>query len=211
MSSQSSKSKKGFSKINPLEFLRDSISTTAQTIGNELVKPMGMDIQNQLFGVQNQPRNYSGELSRGETLHMPGVLSGEQAERQKLQKQIQLERRLRAEESQFVQRRTQELQLQFQSIQQEVTAIAQATPKLTQELSMAVMRPPVDVNTFEIFFIQHIFKVIRDFRMNIENASVWLASVNKRNGKRNVWGQNYKKYGAKYLLSSEHYSQRSAG
>ena len=60
-------------------------------------------------------------------------------------------------------------------------------------------------------YCRKLLEFIKSFVKKVEEASVWLHALNKRSAKKNVWGANYKKFGAKYLLSGEHYLQRSAG
>jgi hypothetical protein len=119
---------------------------------------------------------------------------------------------LRREEKLLVEKRTQELRIQLDLIQKEIEKIAKETPKLSQELAIAA-QISIDskTSTFEFFFLNHLLGTIQDFRTQIHEASTWLHFYNTRKAKKsNVWGQNYKKYGAKYLLSGEHYAQRSA-
>jgi len=61
-----------------------------------------------------------------------------------------------------------------------------------------------------LIFFEKIIEFIRNFRKNIDSASTWLQSSNKRAEKKNFWAM-YKKKGSSFLLSGESYSQRSAG
>jgi len=51
---------------------------------------------------------------------------------------------------------------------------------------------------------------MKSFRKKIEDAQIWLHASNKRAEKKNFWS-TYKKHGSKFLLSPDHYLQRSAG
>lgn len=210
MSSNSGKSSSNKKPIaNPLELLRD----TANTAKTDLIQPMPEEIMKQLFGrMPRRPeKKYTGEIMPGEALEMKEVYSGKAAENDNLRKAVHLERRLRQEDQILVERRTGELRVQIQAIHEEVQKLAQATPELAQEIELAAFQAPSSPSLYELLFLEKIFEFVKSFRKKIENASVWLASVNKRSSKKNMWGQNYKKHGAKYLLSSEHYLTRSAG
>jgi hypothetical protein len=166
----------------------------------------------QLFGrMPRRETKFAGEIMPGEALEMNEVYSGKAAENDNLRKAVFLERRMREEDHVLIERRTNELRVQIQAIHEEVIKLAKVTPELSQEIELAAFQAPASPSLYELLFLQKIFEFIKSFRKKIENASVWLSSVNKRSSKKNMWGQNYKKHGAKYLLSSEHYLQRSAG
>lgn len=188
--------KKSQSFPNPLESIREGSMDFVRTA------------QNQIFGPR---RNFSGEISQGSSIEFNQVLSGEQKEKEKLQKQLIYERRIRDEEKIYIERKTNELRLQIQSIHAELTKVAHETPQLVQEVQIASFQVPVDSSQYELYFLERLFEFIKSFREKIHDASVWLHRTNKRAQKKNVWGTNYKKYGAKYLLSKEHYLSRSAG
>jgi len=122
-----------------------------------------------------------------------------------------LEKRLRQEDQRLVERRTGELRLQIQAIHEEIQKAMKVTVSLSQEVEVAAFQAPSSTSIYELHFLEHIFSLISSFRKKIENARVWLSSMNRRAAKKNMWGANYKKHGAKYLLSGEHYLQRSAG
>jgi nicotinamide mononucleotide adenylyltransferase len=53
-------------------------------------------------------------------------------------------------------------------------------------------------------------EILKSSRQKIDQASVWMGSANKRAEKKNYWSM-FKKKGSSFLLSPDHYSQRSAG
>src|SRR3989344_4099073 len=191
--------KKPFS--TPLELLRE--------VGREQIDPIPAEMARQLFG--RREKNFSGEIMPGEAVEMREVYSGKAQINETLQKQLTLERQLRIEDKVLIERRTNELRIQIKAIHEEIIKLAQVTPQLTQELQVAAFQAPVEPSAYELFFLQRIFEFIKSFRKKIEDANIWLSCANRRARRKNVWGQNYKKYGAKYLLSGEHYLQRSAG
>jgi len=196
---------------NPLELLRD----TRDSFKKDLVQPMPEEIMRQLFGMDKKiarvERKISGEIMPGESLEMPKVGSGEASNEDKLRKMYLMEQKLRKEDQVLIERRTNELRLQIQAIHEEVEKAARATAQLSQEVEMAAFQAPSSTSIYELYFLERIFDFIKSYRKKIENASVWLTSANRKAQKKNRWGANYKKHGAKYLLSSEHYLSRSAG
>jgi len=205
-SGSNSSNKKG--KVNPLELLRDGGGHAANTIKEQVITPTSRDILDQIFG---RKQNFSGEIMPGESLEMKDVYSGKRHEEENTRIQVQTERRLRQEESVYMQKRMGELRVQIQAIHEEVVKIAKVTPELSREVEIAAIQAPGSPSTYELFFLTHILEFLKSFRKKIENANVWMHTANKRAQKKNVWGANYKKGGAKYLLSGEHYLSRSAG
>lgn len=192
---------------NPLEIVRDA--------GDAVKKETALYQQEalrQIFGrMPKREQKYSGEILPGKVLETRKIFSGEADREVRLQKMFSLERRLRQEDQLLVERRTNELRLQIKAIHEEVEKAAKVTVELSQEVKVAAFQAPTSESVYELYFLERLFDSIKSFRKKIQNASVWLASANKRAKKKNMWGANYKKHGAKYLLSSEHYLQRSAG
>jgi hypothetical protein len=206
MGDNSSRKKKN--KFNTLEILRDASNEGRKTLNRELVRPISADFARQLFGVK---RTFSGEIEPGGSIEMNDVFSGKYEEIEQAKKVIRVEKRLLEEERIYVEKQTNELRLQIEAIRGEIVKLAEATPELSQETRVAAFSINSDPSSYELNFLQQLFEIIRDFRQKIEDAGVWLSACNARAAKKNRWGYNYKKYGAKYLLSSEHYLSRSAG
>jgi len=192
---------------NPIETLREDSSDIIKTTSSEFFRPMAKEFMDQILG---RRQKFSGEILPGESIEMKQVLTGKQTETDRLKKQVILERQLRAEEKMLVERKGNELKVQIEAIKIEVTKLATATPRLSQQVEIASFQATSSVSTYELFFLQQLFLFIKSFREHIEDAHIWLGAVNARAKKKNVWGANYKKYGAKYLLSGEHYSGRSS-
>lgn len=193
---------------NPLELLREA----GQQAKHDLFEPLPADIAKQILGfAPSINKKFSGEIMPGGTVDLKREYSGEASEDQKLQKMYLLEQRMRREDEALVARRTAELRIQIKAIHDEIEKAAKATIQLAQEVKIASFQAPSSESIYELYFLERIYEFIKSFRKKIEKASVWLASANRRAAKKNMWGSNYKKHGAKYLLSSEHYLQRSAG
>jgi hypothetical protein len=69
---------------------------------------------------------------------------------------------------------------------------------------------PNNPGIYHVIFFEKILEFLKSFRQKIDQASVWLGSANKRAEKKNYWSM-FKKKGSSFLLSPDHYSQRSAG
>lgn len=198
MNSNNNSRKKQLHKVNTLEVLRDLPARE---------KPFG-GAASQLFGFK---RVASAEIEMGGSLEMSELLAGKVDENKKLQQQVILERQLREQEKVFVERKTNELKVQIEAIRAEVVKVAEATPRLAREIDNAAFAVNSAPSEYELNFLQVLFEFIKSFRKRIESANEWLTISNRRAAKKNAWGANYKKHGAKYLLSGEHYLQRSAG
>jgi hypothetical protein len=199
-------------QANTLETLKDLGSGVTKSVKEDLLAPMSKDFFNQLFKSRMSQKSYNGEIRPGEEVKMNSVLSGQREKEEKLRAQVSMERRLREEDQAVFMQKSQELKVQLQAIMQEVQAIAQATPKLAQELQIAAMQAPVNPGVYHVRFFEKMLDFMKAFRKNANEASAWLHAVNSRGKKGgNVWGNNYKKGKGSYLLSAEHYLQRSAG
>jgi hypothetical protein len=208
--SQKAKQKAQIKTKNVLEAINEIGSQVIDTAKNES-KAVSDEFFRQLLGQQKIDRQKkSGEVSMGKPLEMNKVLSGEQEKNKKLQEQIFFERRLHNEESQETNKKLNELRLRLQAIQDEANKIVASTVGLSQEIKTAVMQGATSVSEYQISFYEDIVKTMISFRKKIDNAVIWMQGQNKRGEKKNYWSQ-YKKKGASFLLSPDHYSQRSAG
>jgi len=205
-----SKTQKQIRQPNPLEALKDIGTATAKQMRQEASK-MPSDFMEQLLGIKPQARNFSGELIPGESVEFSDVFTGRYEEIQKSKKQIQLERRLVQEEKVRIEKKTNELRMYLNAIREEILILAQKTENLAQETQLASMQAPIEPGVYHVIFFEKLLEFVKSFRKKIEEAGVWLYAANRRAAKKNAWGTRYKQYGAKYLLSSEHYLQRSAG
>lgn len=208
--SQKAKQKSQVRTKNVLEAINEIGSQAVTTAKNE-VKATSDEFFRQLLGQQKlEQQKRSGEVSVGQPLRVGEVMSGQQEKSKKLQDQIFFERRLFSEERQETNRKLNELRIRLHAIQDEANKIAASTANLTQEVKIAVMKGATEVSEYQINFYEDIIKTILSFRKKIDSAVIWMQGQNKREQKKNFWSQ-YKKKGSTFLLSSESYSQRSAG
>jgi len=205
-------------KVNPLESLRESANVakkplnqfkndTLKSLNKDLFSKMPNDFMDQLFGPKRS--DYSADIVAGESLEMRELTTNNGSEKT-LKRQISYERTMRREDEMRSRQKSQELRLQLQAISQEVISIAENTQELAQEVKIAAMQAPVEPGVYHIIFFTNLLSFLKSFRKKIESAHVWLHATNQRANKKG-WVANYKKSGAKYLLSGEHYLSRNAG
>jgi len=194
---------------NPLEALKDIGASTADQMKRE-VGQISSDVIEQLIGINTKGGNFSGELVVGESIEINEVIS----KSKKLEgenNRLFLQRNLIEEERRISDEKTNELKMRLKVIQEEMILIAQKTQDMAQETQIAAMQITVDPGLYHIIFFEKLLEFVQSFRKKISEAQTWLHQINKRTSKKNAWGANYKKHGAKYLLSGEHYIARSAG
>ena len=196
-------------KQNVLESLKD-LGTGAVGQTGDLLKSTSEDFFRELMGVQRMQVKRSGEIGAGESLQMGEVLSGREEENKKLRMQIGLERQLSADEKRVSQSKTNELKVQLQALISEVQKVAASTGNLAKQTEIAAIQAPAQPGIYHIVFFQNILEFLQSFRKKIDLAATWLQSSNKRAEKKNYWNM-YKKKGSSFLLSPDHYLQRSAG
>jgi len=203
--------KKGqtITRQNVLESLKDlGTGTGIQT--TDLLKNTSEDFFRELLGLSNKKTKKSGELSAGQTLQIGDVMSGKEEQNIKARKQISMERSLLNEEKRVLQEKGSDLKVQLQAIMQEIQKVAESTGNFAEATTASMITAPVEPGIYHIHFFQSILEFLQSFRKRIDLAATWLQSSNKRAEKKNYWN-TYKKKGSSFLLSPDHYSQRSAG
>jgi hypothetical protein len=208
--SQKTKAQKVARQANVLESLKDIGNSAGQSLKRDLFEGTSEDLLKQLFGELPKSKKYSGEINPGESLNLSEVYAGTQEENQKLRRQISYERQLSAEEKGLIERKSNDLKLQLHALTQEVLTLAKTTQNLGQNIEVAAMQAPANPGIYHVVFFEKLLEFIQSFRKKIEDASLWLNSSNKRAEKKNYWAM-YKKKGSSFLLSPDHYLQRSAG
>lgn len=203
------KVKSNIVKQNVIESLKD-IGSSFGNQGADLLKSTSEDFFKELMGVAKPEVKRSGEISPGQSLQMNEVLSGKEEENIKLKAQISLERNLSSDEKRLSQEKMQELGIQLQAITVEIGKLAASTGELATQAEIAMVEVPANPGVYHVVFFEKVLEFLQSFRMKIDEASVWLGSTNKRAEKKNYWSM-YKKKGSSFLLSPDHYSQRSAG
>lgn len=203
------KSQTVVTRQNVLESLKDlGGSATVQT--KDLLKNTSEDFFRELLGFPRTKVKRSGELSPGETLQVGDVLSGVEEENKRLKSQVSLEKHLLNEEAKVSREKSSELRVQLQAIMQEVQKIAASTQNLAEATQVSIISAPVEPGVYHIHFFESLLEFLQSFRKRIDLSTTWLQSTNKRAEKKNYWSM-YKKKGSSFLLSPDHYLQRSAG
>lgn len=196
-------------KQNVLESLKDLGGGATDQMG-DLLKDTSEDFFKELLGIPRAQPKRSGEISAGESLQMSEVLSGKEEENKRLRSQISLERKLSEDEKSVSQEKTNQLRVQLQALTQEVVKVAQSTGNLAEATQVAMVEAPANPGVYHIIFFEKVLEFLQSFRKKIDLAATWLQSSNKRAEKKNYWAM-YKKKGSSFLLSPDHYLQRSAG
>lgn len=194
---------------NSLEALKDIPQETARSLKEDFVQKLPEDVMQQIFGGPVK-QSYSGEISVGESLEIDKIYSGENEKEKKLKTQLTYERVLRREEKELKTKKSNELRLELKSLMQEVVKLSQNTQELSEEVQIASMQAPVEPGVYHKVFFEKLVEFIKSFRKKLKEAGTWLQAANKRAEKKNYWTK-YKKHGAKFLLSADHYLTRSAG
>jgi hypothetical protein len=196
-------------KQNVLETLKD-LGSSATSQAGDLVRETSQDFFRELVGIKKSQEKRSGEIQAGESVQISEVISGQEEENKKLRAQILLERNLASDEKRISQEKTDNLRVQLQALMTEVAKVAASTGKLAEQTQVAMIEAPAQPGVYHIVFFQKVLEFLTSFRKKIEEAATWLSATNKRAEKKNYWSM-YKKKGSSFLLSPDHYLQRSAG
>jgi len=194
---------------NVLESIKDLGTGVGQSLKTDLLEKTSQEFLKEMFGVPEK-KQYSGDITPGESLDLTELLSGKSEENERLKGQIRIERSLHEEEKLFVQEKSDQLKVQLHALMQEVLALAKTTQSLGEEVEMVSIQAPANPGIYHIVFFEKILAFLRSFRQKIDQAGLWLQSSNKRAEKKNYWSM-YKKKGSSFLLAPDHYLQRSAG
>lgn len=209
MADQKKKAQQLRTKQNVLESLKDlGIGAGSQT--GDFLKNTSEDFFKELMGFSTPKIKRSGEIAVGESLQMNEVMSGKEEENKHLRAQISLERQLSSDEKRVSQDKSNELKVQLQALMQEVQKVAASTQNLAEVTQVTMMTAPIEPGIYHITFFQNVLEFLQSFRKRIDYTANWLQSSNKRAEKKNYWSM-YKKKGSSFLLSPDHYLQRSAG
>lgn len=193
---------------NPLEALNNIGKDTVGQLTNEAGN-IATDFVDQLFGINI--KGASGEIRPGGSVSMKEIMEAKASGKAEAKKEVFFERTLIEQEKVMVEKRSNELKMQLKVLQEELIITSSRVGKFAKETQIAAMQATVEPGMYHVIFFQKLLEYIKSFKTKIESATNWLHSSNKRAAKKNAWGNNYKKHGAKYLLSEEHYIARSSG
>lgn len=209
MSDTKKKANQAAVKRNVIESLKDLGLSTGDQM-EDLVSKTSEDFFKELIGMPRPQKKVSGEINPGESLEMNEAMAGKQEENRKLRAQISLERTLSSDEKRVSEEKIGNLRVHLQALMSEVSKLAEATQGLAKEAEEATILAPANPGIYHINFFEKMIGFLQSFRKKIEESGTWLQSTNKRAEKKNYWAM-YKKKGSSFLLSPDHYLQRSAG
>jgi hypothetical protein len=209
MADSKKKQQQKITRQNVLESLKDLGGGAVNQTG-DLLKGTSEDFFRELMGMPRILPKTSGEIAAGQSIEMNSLISGKDEENKKLRAQINLERRLAGDEKRVAQEKSDQLKVQLQALISEVQKVAVSTGHLAEATQVAMIQAPSEPGIYHIIFFEKILEFLRSFRKKIDEASEWLNTSNKRAEKKNYWAM-YKKKGSSFLLSPDHYLQRSAG
>lgn len=209
MTDNKKKSQNIVTRQNVLETLKD-IGNSAGDQSKDLLRSTSEDFFRELLGLSQKQVKRSGEISPGESISMKDIISGKEELHEKEKKQLKFVNTLLTEEARVNNDKSSELKVQLHAIMQEVANVAKSTDSLAEAATAAAMTAPIEPGIYHIHFFESLLEFLQSFRKRIDLAATWLQSTNKRAEKKNYWN-TYKKKGSSFLLSPDHYSQRSAG
>jgi len=116
------------------------------------------------------------------------------------------------EQAIFVSDKNQETQKEIRELLLEIKKLGESTDNLQSEVQQASFQEIVEINEYQLNFLQRLKMVIVNFRQNINEAGVWLEGFNHKKSKKNAfWNKAKSKNGGEqYLNSGEHSASRSA-
>lgn len=107
----------------------------------------------------------------------------------------------------------QELEAVVEQLKLEVKKLTIATSELDSDLSHATMENTPEINEYQVNFLTRLKNLVIAFRRNINEASCWVDTFNKKNSKKQknsgYWKNLKSKGGTKYMMSDEHSVARS--
>jgi len=105
-----------------------------------------------------------------------------------------------------------ELEAVVEQLKLEVKKLTVATSDLDSNLTHATLENIPEANEYQVNFMVRLKNLVIAFRRNINEASCWLDTFNKKSGKQKnsgYWKNLKSKGGQKYLMSDEHSVARS--
>lgn len=207
-STTKTKQQKALQKKKVMEQLGELGSEAAVTAFNE-TKNITQEAINQLLGRQIQEKK-SGDIKPGESLNLSQELAKKTEANKILEQRLFAEQNLVKEVQAESQKKLNQLRVRLQALMSEAAKVAQTAGKLSEQTRDSITKAPVNPGEYHIAFIQNLIDYIQTFRKKVDDAVAWMAESNKRSQKKNYWAK-YKKHGASFLLSGEHYIARSAG
>ena len=182
--------------------LSDSFLEAFRGFGSSVTK----DIKQSLLGGSPQPP--AGEYPSSADLYR-----NEANLENKYRQQWLRSEQIRREEQVLFSRHQKETQNQVIQLQQEIRGLAKATGDLSRQVDISAMQVPAEpvASAYHLNFFEHLKRLIRQLKTQINESAVWLAEFNKKSKKRIAYWGGVKKQGSKFLLSQDRYMATQAG
>lgn len=168
-----------------------------------------LEILQEVLGSNTIQENHKTEFRPGESIDIAKLLKTKKETTQNPPRTTE-NRFIITEERREVERKISSLKIQLEQIIKEVKLLAKSTKTVEEQVKAIPDNLPQEPGIYHIGFFEEILKIIKNARAKIEEASVWLSFATKRAQKKNYWAR-YRKGGASFLLSPDHYLTRSAG
>ncbi len=168
-----------------------------------------LEILQEILGATIPQENPKREFRPGESINIVKLL-GAKKETPPDRPRTTENRFIFNEERRETERKISSLKVQLEQIIKEVKLLAQSTKTVEEQIKAIPEQAPQEPGVYHIGFFEEILKIVKNARIKIEEASIWLSFATKRAQKKNYWAR-YKKGGASFLLSPDHYLTRSAG
>lgn len=203
---QSSRPKKQLVDINPVEKL-NKVGSAVANYTKEETKVNMKKFWEQLLGTgeYSNAAPQSGDMKAGEAISF---------QNNKKQEQLAQEAKpairaaydyagevLRVGETNKEEARA--LQARLNEILNELQRLAAASVVLEKEVVEATGQAIVNPGKYHLNFFEWLLIEIQQARMQVEDASAWLATVTSKGGKKKNYWNMYKKHGTKFGLSGE--------
>lgn len=106
-----------------------------------------------------------------------------------------------------------ELKKSIEALRSEIKKLVKTTENLNTDVEKIANDPVVEINEYQLNFLNRVRAFVANLRKNLSQASTWLESFQTKKRKKNAfWGKvkNKKSGGEQYLFSGEHSAARSA-
>lgn len=193
-----------------IERFRDFAGGVTNTVKDELHQARN-DAWDQIWGLEKQVNELSGELKAGESLDLTqgGQANNPRSEYPNFNEVIapgyEYHRPFAkvTEARQIVKEDTRQIQIRVDQIIMELKKLANSSQELEiqfREVTMEVS--PVDPGTYHLNFFEWVFGVIQKARERIEESQTWITLFKSKKKQKGYWNM-FKKHGTTFGLSGE--------
>ncbi len=193
---------------NPIEAIKSLGSDLKKGITDDLIKETGKDFWRQMVGATEKSEDKakedsSGDLAEGSELSLADLKRRAEALAPRIEagidyarEVIHAEKRARAEDSQ-------EIKVRMEEISIELRQLAKTTKELQAEFkTVAVEEAPEDPGKYHLTFLEWMLSMLRNARLRVEESGSWLEAFYSKKSKRKYWSM-FKKHGTTFGLSGE--------